>query len=238
MIDTHAHLDSTFCDVSRVVGLKAVILSGASIENSRNNLFLAEKYPQLYPAVGIHPQEIGDDINLLEGLVKNNNVVAIGECGLEFVEKVDIKKQELYFKKQIELAQKYKKPLIVHARKAMDEVIQILSKYKDLRGVIHCYSGGKKRVKKVLALEGEWFFGFDGNLTYEVGLDEVVKNIPKRLILAETDSPMLTPEPFRGQENIPIYVKYVYQKIADIWEESLEGAEKIIDGNVRRLFGI
>ncbi len=238
MIDTHAHLEPTFCDISRVVGLKAVILSGSNIENSKNNLLLTQKYPDLYPAAGIHPQEISDDINLLEELVKNPSLIAIGECGLEFVEEVDKEKQIFYFRKQIELAQKYHKPLIIHARKAMDEVIKILGEYKDLKGVIHCYSGGKKRIKKILDLPGEWYFGFDGNITYEVGLEEVVKSMPREKILAETDSPMLTPLPFRGQENQPNYVKYIYQKIADIWGKSFETTEKILDANAKKLFDL
>jgi TatD DNase family protein len=243
MIDTHAHLEATFCDITRVAGLDAVILSAANLETSKNNLKLAEKYPQFYPAVGIHPTEIMTNYelqitNLTELLAKNKNIVAVGECGLEFLGEVDKDKQEIVFRKQIELAKKYHKPLIIHARKAVDETIQILSEYKDIFGVIHCYSGGKKRVKKVLALPGDWCFGFDGNLTYEVGLEEVVKEIPQDRILAETDSPLLTPEPFRGQENCPAYVKYVYQKIADIWGIKLEEAEKIIDANAKRLFGI
>ncbi|MFA5025195.1 MAG: TatD family hydrolase [Candidatus Shapirobacteria bacterium] len=238
MIDTHAHIDSTLCDIVGGESLDAVILSGANLETSRNNLLLADKYPFLHPAVGIHPQEISDDINLLEELVKNPNVIAIGECGLEYLGEVDTEKQIQYFRKQIELAQKYNKPLIIHARKAVDETIQILGEYRNLRGVIHCYGGGKKRVKKVLDLPGEWYFGFDGNLTYEVGLEEVVKAIPQDKILAETDSPLLTPEPFRGQENKPEYVKYVYQKIAEIWGESFNTTEKILDNNAKRLFGI
>ncbi|HWS48450.1 MAG TPA: TatD family hydrolase [Candidatus Methanoperedens sp.] len=237
MIDTHAHIDSTLCDIDGEV-INAVILSGANLETSKNNLQLADKYPFLYPAVGIHPTELVDDINLLEELVKYPKVIAIGECGLEFIGDFDKEKQEEYFRKQIELSQKYNKPLIIHARKAMDETIQILSEYKDLRGVIHCYSGGKKRIKKVLELSGEWYFGIDGNLTYEVGLEEVVKNIPKDRLVAETDSPLLTPEPFRGQENKPEYVKYVYQKIADIWGDSFEDTEKILDNNAKRLFTI
>lgn len=237
MIDTHAHIDSRFCDIDREV-LDAVILSGANLETSKNNLLLADKYSFLYPAVGIHPQEIIDDVNLLEELVKNPKVIAIGECGLEYLGDFDKEKQEIVFRKQIELAKKYNKPLIIHARKAVDETIQILSEYKDLKGVVHCYTGGKKRVKKVLALPGEWYFGFDGNLTYEVGLEEVVKAIPRDRVLAETDSPLLTPEPFRGKENKPEYVKYVYQKIADIWGESFETTEKILDANAKRLFGI
>ena len=246
MIDTHAHLESTFCDVKGVVGLDAVILSGANLETSKNNLLLAQNYPQFYPAAGIHPQEIMTNYelqitNLAELLANNKNIIAIGECGLEFTSASTIAsadKQEIVFRKQIELAQKYKKPLIIHARKAVDEVIQILGEYKNISGVIHCYSGGKKRVKKVLALTGDWCFGFDGNLTYEVGLEEVVKEIPKERILAETDSPLLTPEPHRGQENCPAYVKYVYQKIADIWGVKLDETEKILDANAKRLFGI
>ena len=237
MIDTHAHIDSTLCDIDGEV-LDAVILSGANLETSKNNLQLAEKYPRLHPAVGIHPQELTDDINLLEELAKIPKVIAIGECGLEYLGEVDKDKQILYFRKQIELAQKYNKPLIIHARKAVDETIEILNEYKNIRGVIHCYSGGKKRIKKVLDLPGVWYFGLDGNVTYEVGLEEVVKAIPRDRILAETDSPLLTPEPFRGQENRPEYVKYVYQKIAVIWGESFEVAEKILDDNAKRLFGI
>jgi TatD DNase family protein len=237
MIDTHAHIDSTLCDIDGEV-LDAVILSGANLETSKNNLQLANKYPLLHPAAGIHPQEISDDINLLEELVKNLHVIAVGECGLEYLGEIDKEKQILYFRKQIELAQKYNKPLIIHARKAVDETIEILSEYKDLRGVIHCYSGGKKRIKKVLDLPGEWYFGFDGNLTYEVGLEEVVKAIPRERVLAETDSPLLTPEPFRGQVNKPEYVKYVYQKIADIWGESFETTEMLLDENAKRLFKI
>lgn len=243
MIDTHAHLEATFCDINGVVGLDAVILSGANLETSKENLELAKKYPKFYPAVGIHPTEIMTNYelqitNLTELLANNENIIAVGECGLEFLGEVDKDKQEIIFRKQIELAQKYKKPLIIHARKAVDETIQILGEYKNLRGVIHCYSGGKKRVKKVLDLPGEWYFGFDGNLTYEIGLEEVVKEVPRDRILAETDSPLLTPIPFRGQENCPAYVKYVYQKISDIWGIKLEEAEKIIDANAKKLFGI
>ena len=113
MIDTHAHIDSTLCDIVRGEPLDAVILSGASIQTSKNNLLLANKYPIFYPAVGIHPQDIVDDINLLEELAKNSKVIAIGECGLEFVGNIDKEKQKIYFRKQIELAQKYNKALIV-----------------------------------------------------------------------------------------------------------------------------
>jgi TatD DNase family protein len=155
------------------------------------------------------------------------------------LDKGDFKKdQERLFRGQIAVALKHKKPLIIHSRKASDETLAILGSYKNLRGVIHCYTGGKKRIQKVLDLPGEWYFGIDGNLTYEDGLVEVVNNIPKDRLLLETDCPALTPIPHRGEINYPEYVKFVYEKVAEIWGMSFEETEKIIDGNAKRLFGI
>jgi TatD DNase family protein len=102
--------------------------------------------------------------------------------------------------------------------------------------VFHCYAGGNKRIKKVIDLGENWYFGIDGNLTYEDGLVEVVKNIPKDRLLLETDSPALTPVPFRGGINSPKNIVYIYKKVAEIWEMSFEETEKIIDGNAKRLF--
>jgi len=127
--------------------------------------------------------------------------------------------------------------LIVHAREAVNEVVEILSAYKAF-GVFHCYTGGKKRISKILDLNKKWYFGIDGNLTYEEGLGEVVKNIPKDRLVLETDSPFLTPEPFRGEENKPEYVEYVYKKVADLWQMSMEEVEKIIDENAKNLFDL
>ncbi len=232
MIDTHAHLDQILCDTRGVVD--KIILAAADLETSKNNLELAKKYDFLYPVIGIHPQSPVEKIEVLEKLI-SKNVVAIGECGLDFSkENYDEKIQRDIFKFQIELAQKYKLPLIIHARKAVDEVIEILKEYKNITGVFHCYAGGIKRIKKVVELG--FYFGIDGNLTYEDGLIGVVKNIPKNRLVLETDCPYLTPIPFRGQENKPAYVKYIYQKVAEIWEMSFKETEKIVDGNARKLF--
>jgi len=246
MIDTHAHLER-LCDIEK--GLTKIILAGASLDSSKNNLILGEKYPKiLLVSVGVHPQEIDDSPFELKKLIEENHekIVAIGECGMDFssvemssaFDKTTADKQEKVFRIQIELAQKYKKPLIIHARKAVDETVEILKEYKDLSGVFHCYAGGIKRIKKVLDLGENWYFGIDGNLTYELGLVDVVKNIPKDRLIIETDSPYLTPEPFRGQENNPNNVIYIYKKVAEIWEKSFEETEKIIDENAKRLFKI
>lgn len=241
MIDTHAHLSEKFEEEVDLEKLDWVVLAASNLEDSKDNLELAKINKKLLPAVGIHPMEkisvIGEQISVIEKMLKDNrNIVAVGECGLELTDGVDKEKQIELFRRQIELAMKYDKALIVHSRGASDETVEILKDYKNLRGVIHCYTGGKKRIKKYLEVSDEWYFGIDGNLTYEAGLEEVVKNIPKDRLVAETDTPYLAPVPHRGETNRPEWVEFVYRKIGDIWGISFEETERMIDQNARRLF--
>jgi TatD DNase family protein len=243
MIDTHAHLSDRFKQEVDLESLKWVVLSASNRQDSLDNLKLAAENPKLKPSVGIHPMEVGENIdeqiNFLDQLCEDNkNIVAIGECGLEFSEGVDKKKQEILFRGQIAVALKHNKVLIVHSREASEETMEILKSYKNLRGVIHCYTGGKKRIKRFLEISNNWFFGIDGNLTYEVGLSQVVAEIPKDRLVLETDTPFLAPIPHRNETNRPEWVKFVYQKTAEIWGLSFDETEKIIDGNAERLFGI
>lgn len=234
MIDTHAHLDQILCDTRGEVG--KIILASSDYLSSKNNIKLAKKYDFLLPSIGIHPQSPSQEINKLESLI-TKKVVAIGECGLDYSEDgFDEKSQIKNFRIQIELSRKYRLPLIIHARKAVDEVVDILKEYKNISGVFHCYAGGIKRIKKIVELG--FYFGIDGNLTYEDGLVGVVYNIPKDRLVLETDCPYLAPLPYRGQENKPAYVKYIYEKVAQIWEMSFKETEKIVDSNAKRLFGI
>jgi len=251
MIDTHSHINDRF-GVKDIPKIKT-ILAASNVEESEYNIKLAKIYKNLFASVGIHPQQtdpenkqsIDEQLNRLDKLIEDNKkfIVAVGECGLDYspapVGESDRskKEQERLFRGQICLSEKYKLPLIVHAREAVDEVIEILSDYKAF-GVFHCYTGGKKRIKKILDLKKEWYFGIDGNLTYEEGLGEVVKNIPKDRLVLETDSPFLTPEPFRGKENKPEYVEYVYKKVAEVWQMILSEVEKIIDENAKKLFDL
>lgn len=242
MIDTHAHLSSRFSQEVSLEKLSWVVLSASNQQDSLDNLELAKTELKLKPAVGIHPQEVGnidEQINFLEDLLKNNaNIVAIGECGLEFTEGVDKQAQEKLFRGQIELSLKYQKPLIVHSREASEETLAILQSFKKLKGVIHCYTGGKKRVKRYLEISSDWYFGFDGNLTYEPGLQQVVMEIPRDRLVLETDTPFLAPIPHRGETNRPEWVEFTYRKVAEIWGMSLEEAEKIIDRNAAELFQV
>lgn len=237
MIDTHAHLEK-----EENIKIDKVVLAASDIEDSEKNIELAKNNQKLFFAsVGIHPENTAnleiEKIDLLEKLIVENkkNIVAIGECGLDYFREKN-ENQKIFFIKQIELAQKYDLPLIIHARKAVDETVEILKNYKNLKGVFHCYAGGKKRIKNILDLGEGWYFGIDGNVTYEDGLIEVVKNIPKNRLLLETDSPYLTPVPFRNEKNKPDYVEYIYKKVAEIWEMTFEETEKIIDENAKKLF--
>lgn len=246
MIDTHAHFSTRFGEFSldQKIEIDKVILAASNIDDSKQNIGLATNNPkQFFASVGIHPESTDDfkteNVHLLENLIVENkkNIVAVGECGLDYFREKN-ENQRTFFIKQIELAQKYNLPLIVHARKAVDEAIEILKNYKNIKGVFHCYAGGRKRIQKILDLGENWYFGIDGNITYEEGLVEVVKNIPKDRLLLETDSPYLTPIPHRGELNKPDYIEFIYQKVAEIWEMSFEETEKIVDQNAKRLFEI
>jgi len=254
MIDTHAHLSKRFCDVFKKPEIRGVVLAASNIKESEENIDLAKEYEgELWAAVGIHPQQtdpenklsIDEQLNYLDSLVESNRkwVKAIGECGLDYSPVLDDererpkKEQEILFRGQIALSIKHKLPIMVHSRKTLDEIFSIIESYgKRTRGVIHCYTGGKKKISKVLDLGPEWYFGIDGNLTYEEGLEMVIKMIPKDKLILETDSPFLTPVPHRGEKNKPDYVKFIYEKVAEIWELSFEETEKIIDENAIKLF--
>lgn len=261
MIDSHAHLSGRFgADLEKTIEviekskLEIVVLAAASVEESRENVALAKKYKKLVAAVGIHPQKvdvgnkesIDEQVKRLDKLISKQRkwVKSIGESGLDFSEAPDGEEdrskedQVKLFRGQICLALKYKLPVMVHARKAVDEVIEILESYKGVSGVFHCYAGGKKRIKKILELGQEWYFGIDGNVTYEMGVEQVVKEIPQNKLVLETDSPFLAPVPYRGEKNDPTKVEYVYKKVAEIWGKSFEETEKIIDINARKLFGL
>lgn len=184
-------------------------------------------------------------------------IVAIGETGLDFKEpppgeeERSKEEQARLFQGQITLAQKYHLPLLVHARsssahkglrkdkEAVDEVIEILTmkqcNHATMKGVFHCYAGGKKRISKILNLPNSWYFGFDGNLTYDEGLQNIIQLIPPERLLIETDSPFLAPVPHRGEVNTPAYLPFIQQKINEIFEEDLTSQ---ILFNTRKLFNL
>lgn len=249
MIDIHAHLNfpELLNQIDQIVkesqrkGLRAVIVGASNLNDSKVAIKLAQKYPDfLFASVGIHPQNtnpqdptpLPQQKDILEKTIKENQnfIVAIGETGLDFSpapppeKDRPLEEQKQLFLSQIQLSLKYNLPLIIHARQAIDEVIEILQNHPQasrLKGVFHCYSGGKKKIAKILGLPGNWYFGFDGNLTYDVGLQQTILQIPKEKILIETDSPFLAPLPYRGQINTPANLPLIQEKINQLFQENL-----------------
>jgi len=256
LIDTHAHLHFVDFDKdrkkvienARLKGVEKIILPGSNLKSSQKALQLAQQNENLFAAVGIHPHNVAEFEPTLERklkkLIQEGQPVAIGETGLDFhqletenLKKVRAKQADL-FRLQIELSLEFDLPLIIHSRKAFQETLQVLKKYrnKDIKGVFHCYAGGKKQIEPVLALG--FYFGIDGNLTYDEGLQNVVKKIPLDKILLETDSPELTPIPFRGLRNEPKNVKLVVESLAENKGLSFNQVAQTTTANALNLFNL
>ena len=207
---------------------------------------LAEKYEEVYFAVGIHPYDI-DMYNeeIMEKYVNHPKCIAIGECGLDYFrlpededEKIaNVKKQKEVFISQIEFAKKVKKPLIIHIREASDDSRQILIDYnaKEVGGVLHCYNASEHLLPLA---DNNFYFGIGGVLTFKNAkkLVEVLPKIPKDKLLIETDAPYLTPHPHRGERNEPYYTTFVAQKMAELLELSQNDIENLTTNNAKKLF--
>jgi len=257
-IDTHAHLNFPDFqnDLEQVIkrSLKnrvtKIICVSSNLADSAKAIEIAKKYPSVvYAAVGLHPHQtdpqekltLKEQIKELNKLAQAKEVIAIGECGLDFSpappEEKDrpLKEQLFLFQKQIELAIETHLPLVVHSRKALPQVLEILKPFKNkINGVFHCYSGGKKDIKKIEEIG--FYFGLDGNLTYDLGLQNVAKLIPLEKILLETDSPFLTPEPYRGLRNEPKNVKIIAEFLAQLKGLPLNQVSKTIAQNTYATF--
>ncbi len=207
---------------------------------------LAQKYDEVFFAVGIHPYDIDVyDEKIMKEYVHHPKCIAIGECGLDYYrlpkdeeeKKKNIAKQKEVFISQIEFAKKVKKPLIVHIRDASNDSLEILKKYnaKEVGGVLHCYNASEH----LLALaQHNFYFGIGGVLTFKNAkkLVDVLRKIPKEKIIIETDAPYLTPHPFRGKRNEPLYTKYVAEKISELLNLELVEVEKLTTNNAISLF--
>ena len=254
LIDSHAHLDGEkFADdcaavVERALaaGVVKIITMGDSLESSARSVALTEEFESVYAAVGIHPEEAQpmtaatDD--QLAAWAAQEKVVAIGEIGLDYYWEKDEEKRALQraiFVRQLDLARQLKLPVCIHDREAHGDMMKILkTEGRGLRGVLHCYSGSWEMAAELL--KGDWYFGIDGPLTYKnaAKLPEIVQRLPAERILVETDSPYLSPMPFRGKRNEPAHVLYVAKKAAELRGESLEDFARATRENTRALYGI
>jgi TatD DNase family protein len=258
LFDSHAHLNfKAFKDDYRQVIKRCqennvwMINVGSQYETSKKAIEIAEKYDKgVYAAVGLHPIHVEDenfDYEKYSDLAKNPKVVAIGETGLDYYRDKNNPStsfrasQKEIFLKHLELARELNKPVIIHCREAHRDLTEILKietqKLKaNSRGVIHCFTGNQKQAEKYLELG--FYLGFTGIITYSSDYDEIIKNLPLDKILIETDSPYLTPIPFRDQRNEPSYVKYVAEKIATLKNLPLEKIAEQTTNNALKLFSI
>ena len=257
MIDTHTHLDGEefLEDLDAVIlraneaGVDKMFLPNVNETTWPRIQSLCLQYPQvLYPMIGLHPEDVNptqrhvtqvlDDMEAV--LASGQSVIAIGEVGLDFYWDDTYRKEQLdAFERQVEWAVRYDLPLMIHARKAHRELVDIIRRYasKGLRGVFHCFTGSVEVARELLAFDG-FLLGIGGVLTFKKAkLPEVLKEtVPLSRIVLETDSPYMAPVPYRGQRNESAFVVEVARRLAEVYETSLENIDKITTENATRMF--
>ena len=249
-VDTHCHLNLEHfaADAGEVIaraleaGVTQMIVPGTDVATSRRAVALAEQYPGVWAAVGVHPSEAAgfsaEALAEVRRLVAHPRVVAIGEIGLDLYWKtVPLEQQQAAFVAQVQLAAESGKPVIVHDREAHAEVLEVLRNHRPpAGGVLHAFSGDEAMAAAAVA-EG-WYLGVDGPLTYKNSraLQAIFAAAPLERILLETDAPYLTPHPHRGRRNEPAYVRYVGEKLAEIRQVKAEEAARATTENAAHLF--
>lgn len=248
-VDTHCHLDDERFNEDREEVLKRieekmefVVNIGFDLPSSKTSVEYSNTYPFIYSAIGVHPtsiSEYNDEVEkeLIE-LSKNKKVVAIGEIGLDYYWLEDEKEvQKEGFRKQMRLAEKLNLPVIIHSRDAMADTIEILNEFPNVRGIVHCYPGS---FESAMNIPSNYYFGIGGVLTFKNSKKtvEFVNKIDISKLVIETDSPYLTPVPFRGKRNEPIYTEYVVKKIAEIKNIPAEEVLRITTENAKKIYEI
>jgi len=254
LIDSHSHLNhedfinniDQYIKESTEVNVKAFLCVGWDLKSSIDAVNIANKYKNVYAAIGVHPSDIKkmktDDFGKIEELINNSKVVAVGEIGLDYYWEKDVeerKKQKDYFVRFINLANKHNLPVVIHSRDAINDTYEILNNNKVIRGgVMHCYPAGKEYVNRFVQLN--FYFGIGGVVTFNNAktLKEAVNAMPLDRIILETDSPYLTPVPFRGTSNHSKYLPYIAKEVANLRNISLEIIEKQTCENFYKLFAV
>ncbi len=252
-IDTHAHLfyPNFNGEVEQIIeralnaGVEKIIVPATDLATSKQAIDLAEKYDFIFAAVGVHPHDTGEIqenyLEILEEFSKHEKVVAIGEIGLDYYYDFSPKEKQIKaFKEQIDLAVKTNLPIIVHNRESNEDIMEIIRQYKrtNLKAQFHCFAGGIKEAKELISMKH--FISFTGNITFKKAesVRNVLKNVEIENILLETDSPFLTPVPYRGKRNEPANITLIAEKIAELHNVTIEDVARTTNYNVYKLFGI
>ena len=245
MIDTHCHIFKEYYNnIDDIInkacqnGVDKMIVNGTNLENNKEILKLAEKYDSIYIALGFQPEDIDNNTRDNYSIITDNidKIVAIGEIGLDYYNgPQDKEKQIKIFEEQLALAEKYNKPVIIHTRNAHKDTIKSLSKYPNVKGIIHCFSEGLNEAKEYISLG--FYLGIGGIVTFKNSdLSKVLEHIDLSHIVLETDSPYLSPVPLRGKVNKPSNLIYIAQKISEIKGISADEVSKITTNNANQIF--
>lgn len=246
--DTHCHIYGEYYDdLDEIIKkindnqVNRVINNGCDAKSSKEVLELIEKYDLMYGAIGIHPESVDtytkEDLDFIEEHINDDKVVAVGEIGLDYYWTKDNKeKQKELFEYQLKLAERVNKPVIIHSREATQDTIEILGKH-NVRGVIHSFSGSYETA--CIYIKMGFLLGINGVVTFKnCNLKEVIKRINLSNIVLETDSPYLTPVPYRGKKNDSSHIIDIAQFICDVKGCSMEELSKETNGNIKRCFDI
>ena len=252
LIDSHAHIDDDRFDAdreavlsrARAAGVDLIVNIGADMASSARSVALAERYPQVYATVGMHPHDAKDmreqDYQQLVRWAAQPKVVAIGEIGLDYHYDLSPRPvQQEVFLRQLDIARQTGKPFVVHEREAHADTFEIIrSAAKGLEGVFHCFSGSVETARQYLKLG--FYVSIAGPVTFpkSAKTKEVARYVPLDRLLVETDSPYLTPQAFRGRRNEPAYVRLVAEEIAVLRELPLQELARATSENACRLFRI
>lgn len=246
-IDTHCHVFKEYYDnIDEVINEmkdNIIIVSGYSSSSNREVIELVNKYPNVYGTIGLHPEEVNNisetDFDFIIKNINNKKIVGIGEIGLDYHYISDNKDlQKDVFIKQLNIARMYNKTVAIHSRDAINDTLNIIKEYKDLKIVMHCYSSSLEVAKELVKMNVK--LGIGGVVTFKNGikLKEVVENIPLDNLLLETDSPYMSPEPLRGKKNKPYNCYIIAEKIAEIKNISLEDVLNVTTSNAINQFDL
>ena len=248
-IDTHCHLSiEDYDDIDKVImdnrdaGIEKIIVSGCTRESILEVIDLSKKYDDVFITIGYHPSEADntylDDIMLLEKQLLEDKVVGIGEIGLDYhYGKENLIAQQKLFRDQLLLADKYNLPVVIHSRDATLDTINILKEFPNVRGDIHCFSGSIETAKIYISMG--YYLGIGGIITFKnSNLTNTLLEIGLDNILLETDSPYITPEPYRGMKNSSKYIPIIASKIAEIFNLDISEVSRITLNNTNTLFDL
>ena len=248
LIDTHCHIYYSEVEIAEEIIKECkknnivMILNGIDKKSNLEVLELSKKYDNVYAAIGYDHSVVNEitdeDLKLLENQLKNEKVVAIGEIGLDYYWTKENKKEQIeIFKRQLMIAESLHLPVIVHSRESILDTYNLLNEY-NVTGILHCYSGSLEMANRFI--KRGFLIGIGGVVTFKNAkkVKEVVKEIPITSISLETDSPYLTPEPYRGKPNNPLYLKYIIKEISDLKGISKDEVKNVTSQNVMSKFDL